>query len=889
MTGARCKMLNFLPDTIKTFSENSQKTVGSLMKNMRVDKSQIAELVRNLATFSAGSTYVPTLSISRELIKSEFFVDFFRDLEIRFSRYFDATNSINVVINSMTEIILSQIAKAEKTISYYENYINNYEFLSGKDDLYNFSYVENFDSNLSSNEYETVKVPYIDRGGASFADNGNGYIDPVSSTFKIGSGLNITNIVNNIKEIKVSSNCQQYFSSSSDPKSLFNEDDSDVWSVSIKSPVVITSSIQDISKYVDYDYSYIVGAKTIVEISLAKEVEMDFVRILPSESTGLQLLQLAVESGNTMENTFSTYSSNSVSGYEVKKILKAPLLINSTLDINIPLDKIKKIILIFNQSTYTKSNNAPLVDELISRSISDHVSRSTKNRKNSYSVLQDIVIEYFRRDSSIDEFKRNNYNLSEYYSCKFPVDKQTLSASVKSNLDTEKNNYIGIDDEDSEFNNSPLTMLVQNIVSQVLSSRVNVFKNSMFKDTKVAYSQGRLSEMSSAPSSMSGDSSMLGYGHLGNTADHTLPGTSFGKTPLHNSNSTSLNNYEYSFGLKGIQVGKSVGVHRSGNTISMSKACFISGKIPVSGDVYAVKAKVNVDKNSLSYNIPSSDIKEPTSYELCVSFMENPSTENDWISIAPYGLDSIESEMLFVDPLSSTTKLRFFPKNTSIKIFEDQKLLPLNSYSFNKFDKSIVIFNFSKNSTYLASYELDKDNFSQDYIDVSVLGNPVRILGAGDQGADGEFFQRTGTENKVTLKKDAVIDHTRFVNATYSLTYGSVAAPEYSGYSPVIVKFADGSYAINLTNYLNGSFEKTNFYDTSETLFFQNGKSILFNKPVNQPFHVMYNYMNNYIRFRLITRNNFSNHFSSGSIDNVIIKMKTKSSDMNTQKLLQLG
>lgn len=294
-------MLNFLPDTIKTFSENSQRTVGSLIRDIRVDKAQVAELVRNLASFSSGPTFVPTLSISRELIRSEFFVDFFRDFEIRFSRFFDASNSINTVINSMTEIMLSQISKAEKAIGYYENYINNYEFISGKDDLYNFSYVENFDNNLQSNEYETQKVPYIDRGGLSFSDNGNGYVDPVSSTFKIGSGVNILNILDNIKEVNIFSNYEQYVSSEGDPNSLFNEDDSDTWSVSIKSPVVITSTIQQISKYIDYDYSYIVGAKTMMEISLVKETEMDFLRIFPGESNGLQLLQVAVEAANTAE------------------------------------------------------------------------------------------------------------------------------------------------------------------------------------------------------------------------------------------------------------------------------------------------------------------------------------------------------------------------------------------------------------------------------------------------------------------------------------------------------------------------------------------------------------------------------------------------------------
>jgi hypothetical protein len=616
---------------------------------------------------------------------------------------------------------------------------------------------------------------------------------------------------------------------------------------------------------------------------------MDFLRLFPSESNGLQLLQVAVESAGTAEKIYSLNSNNPVSGYAVKKLLKSPIMINSTVDINIPLDKVKRIILIFNQGTYTKSNNSPLTDEVISRSISSYIKRSKQNRKNTYSVLQDIVIEYFRRDSSIDEFKRNNYSLSEYYSCKFPIEQNGNSAISRGNLTTEKNNQVSVDDEDFEFRNSPLTMFVEGIVSQALGPRMNIFKNSLFKDTRTAYTQNRLSEISSAPSSISMNSTNLGDMHFGNSTDYIISGSQFGRTPINNGNDTSLNNYEYSFGVKGIQVGKSAGIHNASNQISTSKACYISKKILIPGDVYGIKAKVNVDSQLSNYNVPEFDIKDANSYELSISFKEAPSAEADWIPIASYGLDDISSEMLFVDPLSSTAKLRFFPESTSIKIYENQKLLESSAFSLNKFDKSITIKNFNKSSTYLASYSLDKNNFSQDYIDISVLSNAIKVLGSGEQGREGEFFSGTGPENMVTIKNDPFIDHSKLKNGTYSLTYGTLPLSEYSGYSPVLVKFADGTYAINLTNYLKGSFEKTNFYNTSEVLFFQNGKNLIFNKSINQPFNVIYNYMNNYIRFRLIVRNNFPNYFSSGSVNNVIIKMKTKSPDINTQKLLQLG
>jgi hypothetical protein len=736
-------MLNFLPDIVKTFSENSQRTVGSLIRDIRVDKAQVAELVKNLAEFNSGPTFVPRLSISRELIKSEFFVDVFRDFEIRFSRFFDASNSINVVLNSMMEIMLSQISKTEKAIAYYENYINNYEFISGKDDLYNSSYVENFDNNLRSNEYETQKVPYVDRGGLPFSDNGNGYVDPVSSTFKIGSGIDNLNILDNIKEIKTISNYEHYVSSRSDPQSMFNEDDSDTWSVSVKSPIIIRSAMEEISKYIDYDYSYIVGAKTIIEICLIKEIEMDFLRLFPAESNGLQLLQVAVEAASTAEKLYSFNSNNPVSGYEIKKILKAPLLLNSTLDINIPLNRIKKIILIFNQSTYTKLNNSALVDELISRSISDYISKSKKDRKNRYSVLQDIVVEYFRKNNSINEFKRNDYSYSEYYTCKFPIYDKNHPSLTENQFKKENNNIVGIDDSSQLFKNSPLTNLVQSIVFQVLGSRMNIFKNTLFKETKSAYTESTLSQITSAPSSIKQNLNTLGYKDFENSSNYIIPGSQFGKTPLHNNNSASLNNYEYAFSIKGIHLCRASGMQSGTKAFSLAKGCYISSRIPILGDVYGIKIKLNLDENESSYNLPSFDLQELNSYELSVSFNENPKTENEWIPIASYDSDEIKSEILFIDPSNLSTKLRFYPEVATLKVFENQRLLNSNQYTVNKFNKSITINKFNKNSIYIVSYKLDKNNYSQQYIDVSLLSNQIKVLTAGKIGENGEFFQKT--------------------------------------------------------------------------------------------------------------------------------------------------
>jgi hypothetical protein len=124
-------------------------------------------------------------------------------------------------------------------------------------------------------------------------------------------------------------NYNQYVSSITDYESLFNEKQSNVWNISVQSPTILTSIPPSFSQYIDYDYSYIVGAKTVVTINFIKEIEMDLIRINPNEYDGLQLMQVVIESANIAERIYSSNSNVPSSGYEKKKILLSPIKVNS--------------------------------------------------------------------------------------------------------------------------------------------------------------------------------------------------------------------------------------------------------------------------------------------------------------------------------------------------------------------------------------------------------------------------------------------------------------------------------------------------------------------------------------------------------------------------------
>lgn len=877
-------MINFLPSIIKTFSDNSQQSVGYLIKSIKADKAQVAELVKSLSNFSVGADFAPALMRSRAIIESEFFVDIFRDVQIRFDRYFSASNSISVSLNSMIEVMSSQVAKIEKNISLLENYIDNYDFISGKDDLYNDSYIENFNDFLKSNTYDTSPVPFVDRGGVAFDESGNGFVDPIVSKFKIGNGIDFINAIGFVKSVDYETNYNQYISSITDYESLFNEKQSNVWNVSVQSPTVLTSIPPSFSQNIDYDYSYIVGAKTVMTINFIKEIEMDLIRINPNEYDGLQLMQVVVESANIAERIYSSNSNVPSSGYQKKKILLSPVKINSVLDISFPLDKVKSITLIFNQSTYKKNTISPTSDEVSSRLIHELLNGIRKSKKNNHSKLQDIVLEYFRKFNSIDEAKRNSYAYTDYYTYKYPIGKVGSQPFLN-----EKNNSISLDQENRLSSSNHLSVMVKNIVSQTLGDRFKLFDDSLFVDSRLNNRGGFLGKVGNSPSILSKNSNSLDKNLVSFSDDAIMSGSNIYSTNMLRNKNQNVENYMYSFSLKGVQFGKTRQISNATNSASTNKACFISSKIPIDGNPLAVKAKLNLEKVDESKALPDFDLKEANSYELSISIKENPTSENDWIPIISYDNNDINSEFLFFDSISKTAFLRFFPIDTSIKIYSNQKLIPESQYTVNKFNRSIYINSFDPKNIYVASYTADNVNFTQNYIDISTLLAGNQTLSAYSNDKNGEFFERTASNNGIKLVNQPYINYDKLKKASYSQRGGTINTIEYTGYTPVLVKFSDGSYATNLTNYKLGSFEKGEFYDTQEVLFFHNGKNIIFNKAITQPFNVIYEYLNSQVRFRLIIRNNFNNYFSSGSVDNVILKFKTKNSDHMANNLLRLG
>jgi len=884
-------MLKQLPNVINSFSNSSQATVSSLINQMKIDKSDVSSLISKLSQIRVDTSYSPSIFSQFSSLNKEFFIDIFRDADLRMRSYYASANTVGLMLNSMIDIFFSEIEKVEKDLDTLQIFIDNYEFIAGKDDLYNSNYIEKFDNYLNDYRTDGYLFDLIDRDGSHFDENGNGFVDTKAGVFKIGSGITTKNALDFIDDIKIKSNYENYKSSDSGFYTTLNDSKSDSWNVSIKSPVILTSKIDDIKKYISYDTSYINGAQNIVEMSFAFPQEIDTIYITPGHGNGLQLLQAVLSSDSTESYVYKDYetileeatdSDQAVESYTINSIgdpisstttisvLTEPKQLDSITEISFPRRNVSKIILIFNQPVYSKNENVTSSSELNAKAVYDIGREIREIRRSNTDKLQDLVYNLFLRNNSIKDLFKNKYMNDSYYSYKYPNVNKTFANKMGRDNFSEENIQSNLIDEKWS---TILSTLFQNFFVHMIKDSGEIFNNSTFVESGSIFSENY--DFKKPGMLLQKDSNNI---FSGKTQEL------FAETISRSNRSIfkdlfileKIDQYEYTFSIKSIEFA-------AVDKVDSNKACFVSKKIPFNGYPLALKASLVKSKNIIDFNRFNFDLKEPISYEISISNTEIPVSESDWISILEYGNDQIDSEVLFFDLQSLSAYTRFYFKKETFVLYKDGYMVSPNKYSLK--ENSIIISSLDINSIYVCKYKTDLTLFNYDNIDFikNKLFQESTKSYFNDQG-QGERFPMTDYTGRITLSNFPYINTTYAQTSSYNPAYGTIFSSDYQGYSPIKVLLSDGSYAINLTNYTN-SKDLPSFTDSSRVYFIQNGKEIAFNQILSDSFSVIYEYVSNSTRFRIIIRKNVSKILYQASIDAVLIKAKTKNYDPYYDKL----
>jgi hypothetical protein len=850
--------------------------VKSVLADSSAEKSELGRLINKISSFTGPSDYSPAMIRQMQPIQRTIILDMFRDLDLRLRTQYDISQSIMLLGSSMSNVFGGELQKIEKDISYMDSYINNYSFISGEDDLYNSSFIENFDNEQNSyiNENQNIIIP--DRDGSSFIGTQLAHVDNATGTLKYSQNYNflLTNITNNeIKSITYDTNfSKQFISSDTGVERIFNSVNSQCWSLTAKSPFVIKTSIFDQPEYSDYRNGVEVpaSAQVAVKVEFNRLLPLARLRISPNYTKGLLVAQIVVETEDTRNSTRSS------------KVLSKKALLDATYslekDDDIDFDQtyqVKSIIVIFSQTNYVRTKISPVQSESSSKLISEIVSEIRKSRSDKHDTLQDYVIKFFLKDTEKSYILRNqkvyNYNYTSYY----PDSLSKKNFGVIEKLSKDEY-YSDLDSFNKFKNTSLLSNMIFSVVSYTIGSRLRNQLASTYIESNARDATKSVQSMLSSGLSPIGDSNIVDK----NLHFFEQNFAAFDKSDAENilNSVETTNMYEYNFSFKNFGM-FTLGTSNP-STASKTKSFFVSRKIDTKGR--PIKVKMLTDYFSEIANKSSQPNNDKTSIEFSVSVVDNPIIESDWKPIIPYGDSSIRSEKIFPNS-NGECVLRFDPDLTSIYLYENAVTKINGVTALN--GRNIKINSFNPNNTYFVSYiPRNVDLYKEVDLHARGVATPM-LISPNYNGSNGEYFSSTSAGNRVRLSNDPYVDHTKFINATYSPILGTTTTSsaainnhDYSNYSPVKILMSDGNAAINLSNYLIDNFSIEQFYTSDLVLFIHSGDSIIFNKQIKTPFRVLYQYVPKSFRYRVIMRSLTSDP-QNYSVDRLIFKFSSEKRD----------
>jgi len=854
-------MLSLLPTTFGTLSSGTNSTVSSLIRQMKVSKYDVSQIIEQLSNFRAPVDFAagrvaPGSTLTRQIIS-----DMFRDSSSRIKLLFSTANGVATALGSMIEVFSAEIDKLEKDINDLKLFIDNYEFLSGKDDFYNSSYVEKFDNLEGDYRSDGVSFRIPDRDGLQFPLGANGFVDSVTGLFKVGKNYTNLSVVDRVSSINVTTNFSAYTTSQSDFGNLFNQDIQNSWNVTVKSPVILSSFLSDYSQYIKYDYLGLKGAEVVAEVTFTSPVQMDTIRFNPNIANGLTLLQTVAFNADLDNQEASANQAN------YKLLLSSPILMKGTHEVSFDQMQVSKLIFIFSQKSYVRNKMVPINSEINSKIIQRFVNLRSINRRKEFSVTQDMVLFYFSKRNSISGFIKNKNQNKEYYSNAFPAKVDLLANVIK-------NQIMMVDNYDiSEISSIELSRGFQRVINSI---SYGMDRSHSFTRPSVHTGASESSDKSLSISGISGAVS-LSQGFVNDYRKQFFePPVEFDsrrETLDANYSEERSDFYEYVFSIKSIEFLNTVN-----NSGAVNKAAFVTKKIDTDGQPLAMKIKLDSIASHTTADFEGLDISSLSSYEVSISNSDTPVNEDDWLPILPFNRQLVESEFVIFDTTEYKYKTRFRGLASSVILYRDGVLCDPSFYSFDENSSTIRLLNnslYSQSVIFTVSYAPNLTSYNPyelDFVKTNIYKDSVKIYSSSF--GSGQRFVRTGQSNSVKLEYTPFVNERYRKNSTYNSELGTIFIGSGSGYSPVRVRLNDGTYAINLTNYTNSS-RSVQFYQSETPLFYVSGNNLVFDRSIDSTFFVEYSYIPNSVRIRVIIRKNVSSINISDKIDTLIAKIKT--------------
>lgn len=97
-------MRSNLGNFVSSFSNNSRRTVSSVLQESKLEKAEINRLLSKISSFTSAADYIPSLISPLSEIQRTPLVDLFRELELRMKTIYNVSSTLSLISSSMENI-----------------------------------------------------------------------------------------------------------------------------------------------------------------------------------------------------------------------------------------------------------------------------------------------------------------------------------------------------------------------------------------------------------------------------------------------------------------------------------------------------------------------------------------------------------------------------------------------------------------------------------------------------------------------------------------------------------------------------------------------------------------------------------------------------------------
>lgn len=834
-------MKYFLDDFISTLTPQGAKQAAFMLSDAKIEKEQFkaieAKLAKNLAL---GTIQLPNMNPT-EVVSGPQMAEIFNQMGMSVSEIFNRSNNISLLLDNYIGVLGTDIKALENELNVLEKSIDNYAFLIADNGSYDFAHLESFSDERGRDE-ELDVIP--DRAGQKFSPKDQATIDMATGTLVSSSAqsqswpiaavdIAATNVATLMTETELET-----------LKNIIKPSLDSGWKVSIKSPSLLKGKLQNFQD----DDPAVTGVQFILEFVLASPAPSDTIKLMPFSDWGLTLTEVRTYPGED-ESVFDRVWSGSAS-------------INQPYTVHFARSVVSRFRLYIKQPFYRREIDRPVAAEDRNKKIFDELAGKNIAMPENPSTNKEIPLSGSRSSSGWWDQRMIMY-LDDRIRSRKADSPFTVSAPRN---DFKKNwgafSYRSSSLERKTFEENKKIWSDQDWTARLVADVVKNIANSesVWGHTFNAQHQVKPA-WTNTYAAMRPDRDHLVAPTSPSEDPHTPQGRGEGQVSIP---------YNYKIGLRTVAVGLSSPQDRS---------VFVSKRLDAPGSVGAVRIKsafsdvdlIDTDKDSTRI----------TSVEYSIANLSKPTIEANWTPILPIGTAEILGERLFPD-VTGLCKLRFTAKiDADIKIY-------INGYHQKDYDiKSIARRLGDSNGLAYDAINIPLNQFtsidvltvdytpSHDFTTIEIPpADPTAappLVSAYDETGAGEGFIDSSNQLVISMGHNPYIDYRQVATATYNEEGG------LSGYSPIVVRFTDGTVAINLTNYKDGS-QSILDPDAEIYQYIQSGKTLMFNRVVTKPFRVFYQFQPSDVRVRVVLRCNHS-EFVTPRVDFFQLKAKTIKAD----------